>query len=102
IVRRPPSSALFPYTTLFRSRVLEAAGEGSDLVYTAVSYTLGAGQEVESLRVMGSAGLTLTGNDLDNQLVGAAGADTLNGAGGNENREGHAGTDATNGGRSHD
>src|SRR2546429_2697175 len=29
MIRRPPRSTLFPYTTLFRSRVLEVAGRGA-------------------------------------------------------------------------
>src|SRR5258707_15326210 len=30
MIRRPPRSTLFPYTTLFRSRVLERVGGGAD------------------------------------------------------------------------
>src|SRR2546429_2799608 len=30
MIRRPPRSTLFPYTTLFRSRVEERLGEGQD------------------------------------------------------------------------
>src|SRR5258707_10563345 len=30
MIRRPPRSTLFPYTTLFRSRALRAAGAGVD------------------------------------------------------------------------
>ena len=45
-------------------QVIEAAGGGSDNVYASVSYTLAAGQEVETLRVHGPAGLALGGNEL--------------------------------------
>src|SRR3712207_8119284 len=46
MIRRPPRSTLFPYTTLFRSRTVEYCNQlgvherhpyGGDLVYTAVS-----------------------------------------------------------------
>src|SRR2546425_13042262 len=35
MIRRPPRSTLFPYTTLFRSRLAaeSAAGSGHDLIY---------------------------------------------------------------------
>jgi Ca2+-binding RTX toxin-like protein len=59
-------------------QVIEAAGGGSDTVYASVDYTLGAGQEVEFLRTYGSTGLTLTGNELNNYLIGGSGSDTLN------------------------
>src|SRR3989441_9789549 len=36
MIRRPPRSTLFPYTTLFRSRPLGAAGEGPHRILPAV------------------------------------------------------------------
>ena len=78
-------------------QVIEAAGGGSDTVYASVDYTLAAGQEVECLRVYGSAGLDahrqrvrqlpagrrrhLAGGDT---LDGGAGADTMAGGSGND------------------
>lgn len=62
--------------------VTENAGEGIDTVKTVISYVLGA--NVENLTGMGQAALTLTGNDLDNVLIGNGAADTLIGAGGND------------------
>ncbi len=79
-------------------QVVEAAGGGNDNVYTSVDYALGAGQEVEFLRVHGSAGLTLTGNELSDYLLGGAGNDTLNGGLGNDRLDGRGGTDAMTGG----
>src|SRR6185436_19951805 len=83
-------------------QVIEAAGQGNDLVQASATFALGAGQEVESLRVYGSAGLTQTGNELNNQLIGGAAGDTLNGAGGNDYLEGGLGNDALNGGAGND
>jgi len=63
----------------------EAAGGGTDTVYTSVNYTLAAGQEIEFLRSTSrAAGLTLTGNELDNTLVGGDGDDVLVGGLGND------------------
>ena len=76
--------------------VNEAAGGGTDRVFASVSYTLGAGQEIETLSTTNNAGPTainLSGNDLtnviygnngNNILDGKAGADSLNGSGGND------------------
>ena len=58
-------------------QVVEAAGGGTDTVYATLSYSLAAGEEVETLRAYtGSAGLTLTGNELENNLFGGDGAKT--------------------------
>ncbi|SHJ78618.1 serralysin [Roseomonas rosea] len=66
-------------------RVREAAGEGGDVVWTGVDWTLEAGQAVEVIRAnAGEAGLTLTGNELGNWLVSGAGADLLIGGLGND------------------
>jgi len=83
-------------------QVVEAAGGGSDNVYSSVGYTLAAGQEVEFLRVYGAAALTLTGNELANYLIGNAGGDTLAGGGGNDTLDGRAGADAMAGGAGND
>ena len=79
-------------------QVIEAVGGGTDTVYASVDYVLAAGLEVEYLRVYGSAGLTLTGNELDDYLAGGAGNDTLNGGSGNDRLYGGAGTDVMTGG----
>lgn len=79
-------------------KVIEAAGGGRDTVYSSVNYTLAAGQEIETLRVNGSAGLSLTGNELANSLIGSSGNDTLNGGGGNDTLQGQGGQDRLTGG----
>ncbi len=64
--------------------VLELAGEGTDTVWTSVSYTLGA--EVENIGANGGADITLTGNAKDNILDGtqATGVITMAGSSGND------------------
>jgi Ca2+-binding RTX toxin-like protein len=79
-------------------QVVEAVGGGSDTIYACVDYTLGVGQEIEYLRVNGTAGLALTGNELDNCISGGVSSDTLTGGGGKDILFGGAGNDALNGG----
>ena len=62
--------------------VTENVGEGIDKVVASVSYTLTAGSEIEVLSGSGVAGLTLTGNEFANTIIGTAGKDTLSGGGG--------------------
>ncbi len=67
--------------------VTEAAAGGTDRVNASVSYTLGAGEEIEVLATTNDAGVvavTLTGNALDQTIIGNAGASTLIGLGGND------------------
>ncbi len=73
--------------------IVEAVGDGADTAYSSVDYALTPGAAVEVLRVSGSAGVHLTGNEFANQLVGGAGNDTLNGAGGNDTLDGKSGND---------
>ena len=83
-------------------QVVEAAAGGNDNVYASVDYALAAGQEVEFLRVYGSSGLTLTGNELADYLIGGASGDTLNGGLGNDRLDGRAGADTMTGGGGND
>ncbi|GBD48039.1 heme peroxidase [Methylopila sp. Yamaguchi] len=85
--------------------VTELAGEGTDTVYASSSWTLGAGSAVETLRSdYGSAatGITLTGNELNNKILGGAQADTLNGGDGDDALTGGGGADQLNGGLGND
>lgn len=70
---------------------LAGAGEGFDIVNSSVSYVLGA--NLESLRLMGSADLNGTGNALNNEIRGNAGANVLNGMGGSDQLYGGLGDD---------
>jgi len=77
-------------------QVHEAAGEGSDVVYAIVDWSMAAGQEIESLRAYAAgaiSGVSLTGNEFNNSLLGGAGNDTLSGGAGNDTLNGGAGND---------
>jgi Ca2+-binding RTX toxin-like protein len=76
--------------------VTEVFGEGADVVYTSSSYTLGAGAYVEILASANAAsttGLALTGNSFNNQLLGGAGADTIDGGDSVDTMYGFGGND---------
>jgi Ca2+-binding RTX toxin-like protein len=62
--------------------VTEASGAGTDLVFTTIDYTLP--DNVERLAAYDESStyaLTLTGNDLDNEIIGKDGADLIFGGG---------------------
>ena len=65
-------------------QVIEATDSGVDTVFSTVNYILPTAQEIEYLRVRGTAGLMLTGNELDNILYGAAGDDVLDAGNGDD------------------
>ena len=77
--------------------VIEAAGEGYDVVYSAVSYALAAGSAVEVLATAdntATTALNLTGNEFANYLVGNAGANLLDGGAGPDQLWGRGGDDS--------
>ncbi|CAN5222224.1 hypothetical protein BH10PSE7_BH10PSE7_04980 [soil metagenome] len=77
-------------------QVVEAAGQGSDTVYSAVNYTLAAGQSIELLATGSVAGVTainLTGNGLAQTIFGNNGANILNSGGGGDSLYGFDGND---------
>jgi uncharacterized protein len=83
--------------------VVEAVGDGGyDVVLAQVDFALGAGSEVEALAVSGSAGISLTGNELRQVLTGGIGNDILNGGGGNDLLISGAGTNTLAGGANDD
>jgi Ca2+-binding RTX toxin-like protein len=78
--------------------VVEADGEGTDQIRTAlVAYTL-ANNSVEQLVYIGASAFTGTGNGLDNLILGGGGDDVLSGLGGNDTFVGGAGADTLSGG----
>jgi serralysin len=76
--------------------LVEFAGEGNDRILTSVSYTLSAGQEIETLSARDPAATTalgLTGNALAQVINGNAGANVLSGGGGHDYLVGLGGDD---------
>jgi Ca2+-binding RTX toxin-like protein len=85
--------------------MFEAAGAGNDVIRTSVSLDLSGDGDVtfdagefETIRVIGSTGLSITGTGTDNRIVGNNGADTLSGGGGDDRIEGRRGADVLSGG----
>ncbi|WP_269780358.1 Ig-like domain-containing protein [Methylobacterium sp. Leaf118] len=77
-------------------QIVETKGGGKDSVAAFVSYTLTAGQEIEELRVLLAAGdraIDLTGNSLNQTLIGNGGANVLNGGWGDDVLTGRGGAD---------
>ena len=72
-------------------QTIEAAGEGTDLVYSSISWTLGG--NVENLTLTGSDDVSATGNELANVLTGNDGANVLDGGLGNDSMSGGLGND---------
>ncbi len=76
--------------------VIEAPGGGVDIIFTAVSYALNDGSEVEVLATRafdGTDPINLTGNSLANYMIGNDGANTLDGKAGADVMVGRAGND---------
>ena len=74
--------------------VREYEDGGRDVVYAASDYALGEDAFIEELRAdAGNRGVKLTGNALDNVIVGGAGNDTLRGGGGKDTLTGGLGDD---------
>lgn len=83
--------------------VVEAAAEGIDLIQVGLvsgRYALSA--NVENATVVGAGAAGVTGNDLDNELIGNAAANALVGGAGNDTLDGGAGVDALTGGAGND
>jgi Ca2+-binding RTX toxin-like protein len=78
----------------------EVLNDGTDTVESSVTWTLG--NNIENLKLTGTANINGTGNDLNNllqgnngnnKLIGGAGSDTLIGGAGNDTMEGGTGDD---------
>ena len=80
-------------------KIDEAPNSGNDLISQNFSGVMPDNIEDAYLAV---AGLTVTGNALDNFMFGTDGADTMNGAVGNDVIEGGLDADAMNGGAGND
>jgi Ca2+-binding RTX toxin-like protein len=82
--------------------ITEAAGEGTDTVNASVSFSLAAIANLENLILTGSAGISGTGNSLNNTIAGNSGANSLTGGDGNDTLTGGDGIDSLNGGVGND
>jgi Ca2+-binding RTX toxin-like protein len=83
----------FYYVGSAGDQVIEAASEGKDTVFASADYKLAAGQEIEVLSLQGIAGLTGTGNEFANSIIGNDGNNILDGATGNDTMTGGKGND---------
>ncbi len=84
------------YTDVASTQIVEAAGGGTDVLYTSVSYSLGGGVSVEVLSTNSHGATTainLTGNSFNQTLLGNAGANILHGGGGTDILAGFGGDD---------
>lgn len=72
-------------------KVIEQENQGTDTINTTVTYTASA--HVENLTLLGTAGITANGNELNNVLTGNAGNNTLDGKGGADSMLGGLGND---------
>ncbi|WP_262298134.1 calcium-binding protein [Microvirga sesbaniae] len=79
----------------------ERLGEGYDHVYSSVGAYM-AGEQVERITLTGSAGVSATGNNLNNRITGNAGSNHIWGSGGNDILNGMGGKDHLSGGRGSD
>jgi Ca2+-binding RTX toxin-like protein len=82
--------------------ILEAAGEGTDLVQSSITCSLAGLLNVEQLTLTGSSAINGTGNALANILSGNAGANVLDGGDGNDTLSGSSGNDTLIGGFGND
>jgi len=73
--------------------VTEFAGEGTDEIRSAVTYSLAALTEIEFLALTGVDDIDATGNDQDNVLTGNSGANVLDGGIGADTMAGGQGDD---------
>jgi Ca2+-binding RTX toxin-like protein len=81
--------------------ITEIISEGTDTVYSSVDWSL-AGSEIENLVLSGFTGLTGTGNNYANSILGGDGNDTLSGGSANDTLDGGLGDDSLIGGTGDD
>lgn len=74
--------------------VVEPTGDGTDLIVASIAIDLTGLPGVENVRLVGSRGLSMTGNGLDNVLTGNAGDNLISGRDGNDLLTGEAGRDS--------
>ena len=82
--------------------VIELPNEGYDIVYAEVSWDLAAVSDVDELRADRADPIELSGNDLDQRLIGSSGGNFLRGRGGADDLNGDQGDDVIDGGAGDD
>ncbi|HVQ06908.1 MAG TPA: Calx-beta domain-containing protein [Allosphingosinicella sp.] len=78
------------------SSVIEEANGGNDIIYTSVSFVLGANSEVEALSTnvhIATTAINLTGSNTGQTIAGNYGANFIDGKGGNDLLAGLEGAD---------
>jgi D-arabinose 1-dehydrogenase-like Zn-dependent alcohol dehydrogenase len=80
--------------------ITENLNEGTDIVFTTVTYTLTT--NTEHLTLQGTTAINGTGNDLNNSIIGNTAANILTGGLGNDTLTGNAGADTLIGGFGND
>lgn len=75
---------------------------GSDTITSTISRSLANYTMIEKLKLVGTANINGTGNDLNNVLFGNAGNNALNGGNGNDDLRGGDGVDKLTGGAGND
>ena len=74
--------------------ITENIGEGTDTIQSSVTFSLANFTNIENLTLIGTSGLTGTGNAGNNTIIGNVGANTLNGGDGIDSLIGGAGNDS--------
>ncbi|MBB4063508.1 hypothetical protein [Gellertiella hungarica] len=82
--------------------IVENAGEGTDTIRVAMTFSLANFANVEKLVLTGTGAFDLVGNDLDNTLIGNSANNRLEGGLGNDTLTGGAGNDTMIGGAGDD
>ncbi len=72
-------------------QVIEGSGDGTDTVRSSITWALGA--NLENLTLTGRSAINATGNELDNTIVGNAGANLIDGGRGADLMMGGGGDD---------
>ena len=83
-------------------RIVELAGQGTDLIISSVDIDLSQIANVENVNLKDGGNLNATGNALNNVINGNASVNILNGGAGNDILDGKVGADIMRGGAGND
>lgn len=81
------------YVDNFYEVVSETTGNGTDKMFSSVSYDFTSGMDIENAELTGSAGNYLYGNAISQTLLGNSGNNRLDGRAGNDTLYGGGGVD---------